>query len=80
MPRISVSLPHELAEALAREARRRNVPEAAIIRDALAGHLGPPAGEPRVVPFSALGRSGHRDTARAMTELLADEWDEARRR
>jgi Ribbon-helix-helix protein, copG family len=75
MKRTTVSLPDDLAAALVREARRRNRSASEITRDALAQHLGFAAGEPRSVPFAALGRSGHRTTARDMEGLLAAEWD-----
>jgi Arc/MetJ-type ribon-helix-helix transcriptional regulator len=76
MKRTTVSLPDDLAAALAREARRRNQSASEITRDALAQHLGMAAGERRDVPFAAVGRSGHRHTARDMEELLAREWDD----
>ncbi|HET6549214.1 MAG TPA: CopG family transcriptional regulator [Solirubrobacter sp.] len=75
MKRTTVSLPDDLAQALARETRRRNASASEITRDALATYLGFAPGDPRNVPFAALGRSGHRTTARDMEELLADEWD-----
>jgi Arc/MetJ-type ribon-helix-helix transcriptional regulator len=74
MKRTTVSLPDDLAAALAREARRRNRSASEITRDALAKHLGLTADEPRSVPFAAVGRSGHRTTGRDMEELLAAEW------
>jgi hypothetical protein len=81
MKRTTVSLPDDLARALALEARRRNRSASAITRDALAIHLGLVGGEPRELSFAALGRSGHRSTAREMEELLAREWGgDARRR
>jgi len=81
MKRTTVSLPDDLARALALEARRRDRSASEITRDALARHLGLIGGEPRALPFAALGRSGHRSTAREMEELLAGEWDgDARRR
>jgi metal-responsive CopG/Arc/MetJ family transcriptional regulator len=76
MKRITISLPEELANALAREARRRAVPASAIARDALSSYLGlADASERRQLPFAAVGRSGHRTTARDMKELLAVEWN-----
>ena len=81
MKRTTVSLPDELARALAHEARRRNVSVSEVTRQALQRHLGFGADEARDLPFAALGRSGHHDTASRMEELLAREWgDEARRR
>jgi Arc/MetJ-type ribon-helix-helix transcriptional regulator len=79
MKRTTVSLPDDLALALAREARRRNQSASEITRDALAAHLGLAAGKPREVPFAAVGRSGHHSTARDMEELLAREWDDEAR-
>ncbi len=81
MKRTTVSLPDDVADALAREGRRRNLSASAITRDALARHLGLAGDEARHVPFAALGRSGHRHTAADMEDLLAAEWnDDARRR
>jgi predicted transcriptional regulator len=75
MRRTTISLPDELADALEREARRRAMPASAIARDALSAYLG--IGGPddqRELPFAALGRSGHSDTAREMEELFEQEW------
>ena len=75
MRRTTISLPDELADALAREARRRSMPASAIARDALTAYLGMGApGDQRELPFAALGRSGHADTAREMESLLEQEW------
>lgn len=77
MKRTTISLPEDLADALEREARRRSVPASAIARDALADYLGVgDASDRRQLPFAAVGRSGHRTTARDMEELLAVEWNE----
>ena len=76
MKRTTISLPDDLAAALAREAPRRNRPASQIARDALNAHLGLVTGESRTLPFADLGRSGHRATAREMEELLAQEWDD----
>lgn len=75
MRRTTISLPDELADALVREARRRSMPVSAITRDALTAYLGIGGpGEQRALPFAALGRSGHSDTAREMEALLEREW------
>jgi predicted transcriptional regulator len=79
MKRTTVSLPDDVAAALAREARRRDVSASAITRDALASHLGLVADKPREVPFAAVGRSGRRRTARDMEKLISREWDEPTR-
>jgi hypothetical protein len=72
----TLSLPDDLAQALAREARRRSTSASAIARDALAKHLHLVPGDARPLPFAALGHSGHRTTGRDMEQLLAREWDE----
>lgn len=75
MRRTTISLPDELAAALEREARRRSMPASAIARDALTAYLGIGGrDDQRELPFAALGRSGHSDTAREMEELLEHEW------
>lgn len=79
MQRTTVSLPDDVADALAREARRRNVSASAIARDALVSHLGLSKDKPRELPFAAVGRSGQRTTARDMERLIEREWDEPAR-
>jgi hypothetical protein len=79
MKRTTVSLPEDLASALAREARRQNRSVSAVTRDALVRHLGLAGAEPRTLPFAGVGRSGHRSTGRDMEELLASEWDDPAR-
>ena len=75
MRRTTISLPDELADALDREARRRAMPASAIARDALSAYLGiGGADDQRELPFAALGRSGHSDTAGNMEALLEQEW------
>ena len=73
MRRTTISIPEELALAAEREARRRSTSVSEVAREALAAHLGL-AGERRPLPFANLGRSGSRDTARRMEELMAREW------
>lgn len=72
MQRITISLPDEVAAALGREARRRRLPVSQVAREALDAHLGRSGVRP--LPFAALGRSGHRTTAREAESLLS-EWD-----
>jgi hypothetical protein len=79
MKRTTVSLPDDLAAALAREARRRNVPASAIARAALAAHLGMAGDAPRSLPFASVGRGGPSSTARDMEDLIAREWNEPAR-
>ncbi|GAC1576373.1 MAG: hypothetical protein NVS3B18_10180 [Candidatus Dormibacteria bacterium] len=73
MRRTTISIPEELALAAEREARRRSSSVSAIAREALAAHLGL-AGNARTLPFANLGRSGTRDTARRIDDLLKKEW------
>ena len=80
MRRTTITLPEDMAVALAREARRRAVSASQVIREALAGHLGLGADAPRDLPFAGLGRSGQRTTARDMEELIRSEWHDARDR
>jgi Arc/MetJ-type ribon-helix-helix transcriptional regulator len=75
MKRITISLPDELAVLVEREARRRRMSVSEVARRALAEHLGLADGARRRLPFAALGRSGHTDTADRMEEILAEEWD-----
>ncbi len=76
MKRTTISLTDELADALERESRRRSLPHSAVVRDALSEHFGfGSPGDQRNLPFAAVGRSGHRTTARDMEALLAAEWE-----
>jgi hypothetical protein len=77
---MTIRMPEELAAALAREARRRDRSVSEIAREAIARHLDLHAAGPRAVPFAALGRSGHRHTARRMEELVARDWGGGRPR
>ena len=74
MRRTTISLPDNLAAALNREARRRGVPVSRVAREAIEARLGLTAGAGRKLPFAALGRSGHRSTARNLEEILETEW------
>jgi Arc/MetJ-type ribon-helix-helix transcriptional regulator len=78
MRHLTIRLPDELAHALAREAQRRRVSVSEVVRDALRQHLGIDQREPRTMGFVGIGRSGHRDTARNVEEILAREWSAAR--
>jgi metal-responsive CopG/Arc/MetJ family transcriptional regulator len=77
MKRITISIPENLATALAREARRRQESVSATVRRALRAHLAQEDGRLAVV---ALGRSGHRNTSRDAESILAGEWDRDRGR
>jgi predicted transcriptional regulator len=80
MKRTTITLSDELAGALEREAHRRRISISQVTREALSAHLGFSGEERRKLPFAALGRSGHRTTARDIEEILASEWDRARDR
>ena len=76
MRRTTISLPDEVSAGLEREARRRRVAVSQVAREAIQAHLGLPTGGRRALRFAALGRSGHRDTAEHIDDVLATEWDE----
>jgi hypothetical protein len=75
MKRTTISLPDDLAAALAREARRLRVPVSQLAREGLQMRLGRMPGAVRELPFAALGRSGHTTTARDAEKILAADWD-----
>ncbi|MPZ23383.1 MAG: ribbon-helix-helix protein, CopG family [Dehalococcoidia bacterium] len=74
MKRTTISLPDDLASAVAREARRRRVSISEVAREAIEARLGHTGVEHRRLPFAALGRSGHRTTARDAEAILEAEW------
>ena len=75
MKRTTISLPDDLAAALERETRRRHTSASAVAREALSRYLGlSEDGEPRKLPFAALGRSGRHDTSEKVEEILARDW------
>jgi ribbon-helix-helix CopG family protein len=80
MRRTTITLSDELATAVTREARRRQLSVSEVTREALAAHLGLLGGKPRKVPFAALGSSGHATTARDFEKVLGAEWKRARGR
>jgi len=77
MRRITITLPDDLAAAVEREARRRRCPVSRLCRETLAGYLGWGSTERRELPFAALGRSGHHNTARDFEAILEAEWGNA---
>ncbi len=74
MHRTTISMPDDVSSGLEREARRRRIPVSQVAREAIEAHLGRTGGERRKIRFAALGRSGHRDTAQTLDEILAKEW------
>ncbi len=75
MKRTTVMLPEDLAALLEMERQRRNLSTAEVIREALAAYLRGENAQRKRLRFAALGRSGHRDTAREAESILAREWD-----
>lgn len=72
MKRITIAMPDELARAVAREAKRRDVSASEVIRVAVVAHLG--IGKRRELPFANLGNSGDPGVASRMEELMDEEW------
>ena len=75
MKRITIALPNAVATALEREARHRGVPVPQLAREAIETFLSRFASSRRSLPFVALGRSGHRTTARDIEAILEAEWE-----
>ena len=80
MTRITISLTDDLAAAVAREASRRRTSVSQIAREAIEARLGRSESPRRELPFVALGRSGHKTTARDIDAILATEWGDDRSR
>jgi hypothetical protein len=79
MKRITFVVPDELNALLEVERRRRDVPAASVIREALVSYLTESA-DVRRLPFIGLGHSGLHDTARNVDAILEAEWDADRDR
>lgn len=73
MKRITIALPDEMSQLVEREVRRRETSVSALARDALSSYLGIAGDRKQKIPFAALGRSGKKDTASRMEEILAKE-------
>jgi hypothetical protein len=73
MRRITFLVPENLNALLDDERRRRDVPAAAVIREALATYFAG-SDQSKRLPFIGLGRSGFHDTARRIDDILAREW------
>jgi hypothetical protein len=71
MKRTTIVLSDEQAILLERERRRRGVPAAVVVRDALDAYFSPAAGP---LPFVALGASGESNIAQDAEEILHREW------
>ncbi len=71
MKRTTVKVPDELDARLRHEAERRGTTVSELTREALEAYLGP---RRRRLSFTAVGRSGQRDVARRIEEILTEEW------
>lgn len=71
MKRTTVKLPNDLDARLRHEADRRGITIAEVTREAIEAHLGHVARR-RLIAAKA-GRSGHRDTARRIEEIIRQE-------
>jgi hypothetical protein len=77
MKRITISLPEDIAELLADDARRKHRSVSELAREAIAIHLGvSEACEPRILPFVGLFASGGKGDFDSSTadEYLAKHW------
>lgn len=74
MTRTSLTLPHELAQALDRETKRRSTSASAVAREAIANHLGFGDATPRQLPFAGIDHSRRAHTARDAEKILARQW------
>jgi hypothetical protein len=79
MKRITIVVPDDLNALLQEERRRRDVPVAEVVRDALEAYL-VKKDTPRKLPFAGLGRSGRHDISERVEEILAEEWGRPRDR
>ena len=74
MKRTTISLPGDLALRLEREAARRSVSEAEVVREALTRHLGSAEAPRRPLPFPPIGRSAPgSNISMRVDEVLAEE-------
>jgi hypothetical protein len=73
MKRTTISLPEDLARRLEREAARRSVSEAEVVREALTEHLGSAEAPRRPLPFPpASPGSGRTDISANIDAALAE--------
>ncbi len=71
MQRATIVLPDELATLIEREGRRRGVPAATVVRDALDDYF---SARSAGAAIAGIDRSDGTRTARNMEEILALEW------
>jgi len=72
MKRITIAMPDDLARALAREAKRRDLSTSEVVRAALVAQLG--IGKRKPLPFVNLGAGTGEAVGRRMEELMDEEW------
>ena len=77
MRRTTIKISEDLDARLRHEAARRGLTISDVTREALEAYLG--NGGRRRLSFVGVGRSGHRDKARRMEEILAEEWSRPER-
>ncbi len=79
MRRTSIFLAESIEQDLKGIARRRGVPVASVVREALLAYVTSEKEGATALPrFAAVGRSGHRDTAARHEEILFAELAPAR--
>ena len=70
--RITIAMSDDLARAVAREAKRRELSTSEVIRVALVAQLG--IGKRKPLPFVNLGAGTGEPVGRRMEELMDEEW------
>lgn len=74
MKRTTITLPEDLADLVAREARRRETTISALVRQLIADGLGSDETEPRVIPWAALFHDPDMISAEHLEDALAQGW------
>lgn len=77
MKRTTISWPEEIADAVAREARRRRTSVSEVVREIIDEHFGVSCRRPREISFAAVGASSEGDISERFDEILAKEWADA---
>lgn len=80
MKRITISLPDDLADEIARASRIRHKSVSEIVRKSLSREFDAAVTARRPVPFASLGASGRTHDARDMNDELRRTWADAIRR
>ncbi|HKY26205.1 MAG TPA: ribbon-helix-helix protein, CopG family [Gaiella sp.] len=77
MKRTTIMFPDETAARVAREARRRGVSVAAVVREAVEEHL--PPEQPRRLSFIGIVKDAGTDSSERLDEILAEVCEERHR-